>query len=69
MEGGVSDSLDLIPIGAWNGNGRKAKFWSPILLGMWDPSSGCAVAVCKCMSGMLLYTCLIWPSSLAFRIH
>ncbi|PBL00531.1 ATP-dependent DNA ligase [Armillaria gallica] len=51
MEGGVSDSLDLIPIGAWNGNGRKAKFWSPILLGMWDPSSGCAVAVCKCMSG------------------
>ncbi|KAK0465632.1 ATP-dependent DNA ligase [Desarmillaria tabescens] len=51
MQGGVSDSLDLIPIGAWNGNGRKAKFWSPILLGMWDPSSGCPVAVCKCMSG------------------
>ncbi|KAG7452353.1 ATP-dependent DNA ligase [Guyanagaster necrorhizus] len=51
MEGGVSDSLDLIPIGAWNGNGRKAKFWSPILLAMWNPSSGRATAVCKCMSG------------------
>ncbi|KAK0208810.1 ATP-dependent DNA ligase [Desarmillaria ectypa] len=58
MEGGISDSLDLIPIGAWNGNGRKAKFWSPILLGMWNPNSGCIVAVCKCMSGFtdIFYT-------------
>ncbi|KAK4700268.1 hypothetical protein P7C70_g5985, partial [Phenoliferia sp. Uapishka_3] len=28
----VGDSLDLIPIGAWHGNGRKAAWWSPILL-------------------------------------
>ncbi|KAG9220733.1 hypothetical protein CCMSSC00406_0003832 [Pleurotus cornucopiae] len=48
---GLGDSLDLIPIGAWHGNGRKAAWWSPILLGVWDAESGRAVAVCKCMSG------------------
>ncbi|KIK67182.1 hypothetical protein GYMLUDRAFT_257110 [Collybiopsis luxurians FD-317 M1] len=47
---GLGDSLDLIPIGAWYGNGRKAQWWSPILLGIWDPARG-PVAVCKCMSG------------------
>ncbi|KAF8829067.1 hypothetical protein HHX47_DHR3001028 [Lentinula edodes] len=48
---GIGDSLDLIPIGAWYGNGRKAKWWSPILLGIWDPDQGHPVAICKCMSG------------------
>lgn len=48
---GMSDSLDLIPIGGWHGNGRKARWWSPVLLALWDPETGCPVAVCKCMSG------------------
>ncbi|KAL4255020.1 DNA ligase [Abortiporus biennis] len=48
---GLGDSLDLVPIGAWHGNGRKANWWSPILLALWDPSAGKLVAVCKCMSG------------------
>ncbi|KDQ53466.1 hypothetical protein JAAARDRAFT_39145 [Jaapia argillacea MUCL 33604] len=48
---GLGDSLDLVPIGAWHGNGRKAQWWSPILLALWDPRSGRHVAVCKCMSG------------------
>ncbi|KAE9411237.1 ATP-dependent DNA ligase [Gymnopus androsaceus JB14] len=48
---GLGDSLDLIPIGAWYGNGRKVNWWSPVLLGIWDPSRGYPVAVCKCMSG------------------
>ncbi|KAG6850936.1 hypothetical protein H0H93_005805, partial [Arthromyces matolae] len=48
----LGDSLDLIPIGAWHGNGRKAQWWSPILLGLWQPDSGQIVAVCKCMSGL-----------------
>lgn len=48
---GVGDTLDLIPIGAWHGNGRKAQWWSPMLLALWDPDSGQPVAVCKCMSG------------------
>ncbi|KAI0344656.1 ATP-dependent DNA ligase [Trametopsis cervina] len=48
---GIGDSLDLVPIGAWHGNGRKAQWWSPILLAVWDPNIGKHVAVCKCMSG------------------
>ncbi|KZT70977.1 ATP-dependent DNA ligase [Daedalea quercina L-15889] len=48
---GLGDSLDLVPIGAWHGNGRKAQWWSPILLAVWDASAGKLVAVCKCMSG------------------
>ena len=48
---GLGDSLDLVPIGAWHGNGRKAQWWSPILLAVWDPSEEKLVAVCKCMSG------------------
>ncbi|KAG2015773.1 DNA ligase, variant 3 [Coprinopsis cinerea AmutBmut pab1-1] len=48
---GMGDSLDMVPIGAWYGNGRKAGWWSPILLGLWDPSAGRVIAMCKCMSG------------------
>ncbi|XP_006460839.1 hypothetical protein AGABI2DRAFT_69760 [Agaricus bisporus var. bisporus H97] len=48
---GVGDSLDLVPVGAWYGNGRKVKWWSPILMAVYDQSSGRFVAVCKCMSG------------------
>jgi DNA ligase-1 len=48
---GLGDSLDLVPIGAWHGNGRKAQWWSPILLAIYDPGLGKPVAVCKCMSG------------------
>jgi len=48
---GLGDSLDLIPIGSWHGNGRKSQWWSPILLGVWNPDTNRVVAVCKCMSG------------------
>ncbi|KAJ4291322.1 hypothetical protein N0V88_006326 [Collariella sp. IMI 366227] len=43
-------TLDLIPIGAWHGQGRKAKWWSPILLAR-NEETGMLEAVCKCMSG------------------
>lgn len=59
---GLGDTLDMIPIGAWHGNGRKAKWWSPVLLAIYDTSSGIPVAVCKCMSGILLFhlvTCVV----------
>ena len=46
-----SDSMDLIPIGAWHGNGRKHKWWSPILLALRNDEDGTLQAVCKCMSG------------------
>ncbi|CAE6421544.1 unnamed protein product [Rhizoctonia solani] len=48
---GLGDSLDLVPIGGWHGIGRKAGWWSPILLGLWDTKDGEFVGVCKCMSG------------------
>ncbi|KAF9244950.1 hypothetical protein BU15DRAFT_85785 [Melanogaster broomeanus] len=48
---GLGDTLDLVPVGAWHGNGRKAGWWSPLLLAVWDPTKETLVAVCKCMSG------------------
>jgi len=45
------DTLDLIPIAAWHGNGRKAKWWSPILMAVRNEDSGSLEAVTKCMSG------------------
>lgn len=46
-----ADTLDLIPIAAWHGQGRKAKWWSPILLAVRNPDSGGLDAVTKCISG------------------
>ncbi|GES58484.1 DNA ligase I [Aspergillus terreus] len=46
-----SDTLDLIPVAGWHGQGRKAKWWSPILLAVRNPETGSLEAVTKCMSG------------------
>ncbi|OQE28487.1 hypothetical protein PENSTE_c003G08939 [Penicillium steckii] len=46
-----SETLDLIPVAGWHGQGRKAKWWSPILLAVRNPESGVLEAVTKCMSG------------------
>ncbi|KAL4979202.1 ATP-dependent DNA ligase [Aspergillus desertorum] len=46
-----SETLDLIPVAAWHGNGRKARWWSPILLAVRNPETGGLEAVTKCMSG------------------
>lgn len=45
------DTLDLIPVAGWHGQGRKAKWWSPILLAVRNEENGSLEAVCKCMSG------------------
>jgi DNA ligase 1 len=45
------DTIDLIPIAGWHGQGRKAKWWSPILLAVRNDSTGSLEAVCKCISG------------------
>ncbi len=47
----TSDTIDLIPIAAWHGSGRKAKWWSPILLAVRNPTTGALQAVTKCISG------------------
>ncbi|KAJ5485957.1 hypothetical protein N7530_000257 [Penicillium desertorum] len=46
-----SETLDLIPIAGWHGQGRKAKWWSPILMAVRNPETGSLEAVTKCMSG------------------
>ncbi len=66
---GIGDSLDLIPIGAWHGNGRKAEWWSPVLLALWNPDIGQPVAVCKCMSGAVILKCFVFISNIANRFH
>lgn len=45
------DTIDLIPVAGWHGQGRKAAWWSPILLACRDPASGSLQVVTKCISG------------------
>ncbi|UKZ76159.1 hypothetical protein TrVFT333_003855 [Trichoderma virens FT-333] len=45
------DTLDMIPVAGWHGQGRKAKWWSPILLAVRNEESGTLEVVCKCISG------------------
>ncbi|PPD67503.1 hypothetical protein GOBAR_DD35620 [Gossypium barbadense] len=48
---GLSDSLDLVPIGAWHGNGRKAGWYSPFLMACYNPDTEDFQSVCRVMSG------------------
>ncbi|KXH39919.1 DNA ligase I [Colletotrichum nymphaeae SA-01] len=45
------ETLDMIPVAAWHGQGRKSKWWSPILMAVRNEDSGALEVVCKCMSG------------------
>lgn len=47
----AADTIDLIPVAAWHGQGRKAKWWSPILLACRNPMTGSLEVVTKCISG------------------
>lgn len=48
---GLYDSLDLVPIGAWHGNGRKAGWYSPFLVACYNPDTEEFQSVCRVMSG------------------
>lgn len=45
------DTIDLIPVGAWHGQGRKNAWWSPILLACRNEENGTLEVVTKCISG------------------
>ena len=45
------ETLDMIPVAGWHGQGRKARWWSPILLAVRNEETGSLEVVCKCMSG------------------
>lgn len=49
---GFADTIDVVPIGAWHGNGRKAqkKFLSPVLLAVYDDDEDVYRSICRCMS-------------------
>ncbi|GFQ01891.1 DNA ligase 1 [Phtheirospermum japonicum] len=49
---GLRDSLDLVPIGAWHGNGRKAGWFSPFLMACYNPDTEEYQSVCRVMSGI-----------------
>jgi DNA ligase-1 len=46
-----TDTIDLIPVGGWHGQGRKNAWWSPILLACRNPENGSLEVVTKCISG------------------
>lgn len=49
---GFADTIDVVPIGAWYGNGRKAQkgFLSPVLLAVYDEDEDVFRSICRCMS-------------------
>ena len=50
--GGFADTIDVVPIGAWFGSGRKAQkgFLSPVLLAVYDEDDGVYRSISRCMS-------------------
>jgi DNA ligase-1 len=49
--GTTFDTLDLVPVAGWHGQGRKHKWWSPILLACRNEETGSLEVVTKCISG------------------
>jgi DNA ligase 1 len=47
-----ADTIDIVPIGAWHGNGRKAEkgFLSPVLFAVYDEDDGVFRSISRCMS-------------------
>eukprot|EP00775_Hariotina_reticulata_P004079 gene4079-4326_t len=48
---GLADSIDVVPIGAWQGQGRKVNWFSPFLLAVYDSDTETYQSLCRCMSG------------------
>jgi DNA ligase 1 len=50
--GGFADTIDVVPIGAWYGHGRKAQksFLSPVLLAVYDDQEDVFRSISRCMS-------------------
>ena len=59
----LADSLDLVPIGAWHGSGRKAGWLSPFLMAAYDPVREEYSSVCRVMSG---FSDALYRSTAAF---
>jgi DNA ligase-1 len=51
-ESSMLDSVDLVPIGAWRGQGRKHAFFSPFLMAAYDRESQTWTSICRVLSGI-----------------
>jgi DNA ligase-1 len=51
-EVGGTNTIDVVPVGAWFGMGRKAKngFLSPVLLAVYDDDEGVFYSIARCMT-------------------
>jgi len=47
----LADSIDVVPIGAWRGSGRKSKWFSPFLVAVYEATTGEFQSLCRVMSG------------------
>eukprot|EP00980_Cylindrotheca_fusiformis_P007021 scaffold1474_cov132-Cylindrotheca_fusiformis.AAC.17 len=49
---GYADTIDVVPIGAWHGTGRKAQrsFLSPVLLAVYDEDEDVYRSISRCMT-------------------
>jgi DNA ligase 1 len=49
---GFADTIDVVPIGAWHGSGRKAErnFLSPVLLAVYDDEEDVYKSISRCMT-------------------
>ena len=64
---GFADTIDVVPIGAWYGNGRKAQkgFLSPVLLAIYDPEEDVYRSISRCMS----FTDAMYDAMREFYFH
>jgi DNA ligase 1 len=64
---GFADTIDVVPIGAWYGNGRKAQkaFLSPVLLAVYDDEEDVFRSISRCMS----FTDKMYESMKRFYFH
>jgi DNA ligase 1 len=64
---GFADTIDVVPIGAWYGNGRKAqkRFLSPVLLAVYDEDEDVFRSISRCMS----FTDAMYTAMREFYFH
>ena len=64
---GFADTVDVVPIGAWYGNGRKAqkRFLSPVLLAVYDEDEDVFRSISRCMS----FTDAMYAAMREFYFH